>query len=152
MPFALVRVAKRAIIRPMPTKVTKVGVKKCRPFSLDVMVMNPDANFKFTLSVELSCTPQADPLWKLVFDLFKNINGTFQQVVHVSFQAQAPVEVAGVQNTAENGVNQAQSDVVVNQVHPLAKQIAAAPAPDPALDQQINAKMSTVAQLGAAQS
>ncbi len=139
------------MIRSMATKVTRVGPKKCRPFTLDVMVMNPDADFKFTLSVELSCTPQADQLWKLVFDLFKKIDNQFQQVVHVSFQAQAPVEVAGVQATAQNGVNQNQSDVVVNDIHPLAKQIANAPSPDPLLNQQINAKMSNVAQLGAAQ-
>jgi len=116
------------------------------------MVMNPDADFKFTLCVELSCTPQAEPLWKLVFDLFKKINNDFQQVVHVSFQAQTPVEVTGVQYTAENGINPAQSDVVVNQVHPLAKQIANAPGPTPALNQQINSSMSKIATLGASQS
>lgn len=133
----------------MPTKVSKTGNKKCRPFTLDVMVMNPEADFKFTLSVELACTPQADQLWKLVFDLFKKIDNQFQQVVHVSFQAQTPVEVTGVQATAENGVNQAQSDVVVTQVHPIAKQIANSTTPDPALTHQINSNMSTVAKLGA---
>src|SRR5438105_5086304 len=133
----------------MAARIAKIGAKKCRPFSLDVMVMNPDADFKFTLSVELSCSPQADQIWKLVFDLFKKVNNDFVQVVHVSFKAEAPVEIAGVQNTAQNGVNQDQADIVVNQIHPAAVQIANSPKPDPATTQAINDNMSTVAKLGA---
>jgi hypothetical protein len=136
----------------MSVKVTKVATKTCRPFSLDVMVMSPEADFKFTLSVELACSPQADQIWKLVFDLFKNVNNAFVQVVHVSFQAQTPVEVAGLQATAMNGVNQDQADIVVNQIHPTAKQIADSPTVDPAAKQAINDEMTKVAQLGASAS
>jgi len=116
------------------------------------MVMNPDSDFKFTLSVELACSPQADRIWKLVFDLYKNVNNAFVQVVHVSFQAQTPVEVEGVQDTAMNGVNQQQADIVVNQIHPIAKQIANSPTVEPSAQQAINDQMSKVAQLGAAAS
>src|SRR5215510_9158348 len=102
----------------MPAKVTTIGPKKCKPFTLDVMIQNPEADFKFILAVELSCTAQADQLWKLVFDLFKKVNNEFVQVVHVSFQAQTPVEAAGIQATAKNGANKKQTDIVVNKVHP----------------------------------
>ena len=133
----------------MAAKIAKIGAKKCRPFSLDVMVMNPDADFKFTLSVELSCSPQADQIWKLVFDLFKKVNNDFVQVVHVSFTAQAPVEIAGTQATAQNGVNQQQADIVVDKIHPAAVQIANSPVADPATTKAINDNMSNVAKLGA---
>jgi hypothetical protein len=133
----------------LAAKIKKIGAKTCRPFSLDVMVMNPDADFKFALSVELSCSPEADQIWKLVFDLFKKVNNDFVQVVHVSFTAEAPVEIAGVQGTAQNGVNQEQADIVVNQIHPAAVQIANSPAPDPAVTRTINDNMNKVATLGA---
>lgn len=133
----------------MPTKITKISTKKCRPFSLDVMVMNPEADFKFALSIELACSPEADQIWKLVFDLFKKVNNDFVQVLHVSFQAEAPVEIAGVQATATNGTNQEQADVVVNEIHPMAKQIASASVPSPTLRAAIHQKLSKVAAFGA---
>jgi hypothetical protein len=132
----------------MPAKIEMMGPKVCRPFTLDVMVMNPSADFKFTLSVELACSPQADPIWKLVFDLFKKAGSDFVQVVHVSFTAQTPVEVAGVQATGTNGVNQQQADIVVNQIHPAVVDISNATTPNPAASQAVTAQMSTVAQLG----
>jgi ABC-type oligopeptide transport system ATPase subunit len=123
----------------MAAKIKKTtGPKVCRPFTLDVMVMNPSADFKFTLSVELACSAQADQIWKLVFDLFKKVNNDFVQVVHVSFTAQTPVEVAGIQATGKNGVNQKQADVVVNQIHPKVVEISNAPAPDPAASQAVS--------------
>jgi hypothetical protein len=131
----------------MAAKIKKTGTKVCRPFTLDVMVMNPSADFKFTLSVELACSPQADQIWKLVFDLFKKVNNEFVQVVHVSFTAQTPVEVAGVQATGKNGVNQQQADIVVNQIHPKVVEISNSPTPDPAATQAVTASMSQVATL-----
>ena len=133
----------------MAAKIKKTGPKVCRPFSLDVMVMNPSADFKFTLSVELSCSPQADEMWKLVFDLFKNVNKEFVHVVHVSFTAGSPVESSGIQATGKNGVNQQQADVVVNHLHPAVVQIANATTADPAASQAVTAHMSQVAKLGA---
>ena len=132
----------------MAAKIKKIGPKVCRPFTLDVLVMNPSADFKFTLSVEVACSPQADQIWKLVFDLFKKVNNDFVQVVHVSFTAQTPVEAAGIQATGKNGVNQQQADIVVNQIHPAVVEIANAPAPDPAASQAVTDHMSKVATLG----
>ena len=65
----------------MAAKITKIGPQVCRPFTLDVMVMNPSADFKFTLSIEVACSPQADQIWKLVFDLYKEVLKTFSQVI-----------------------------------------------------------------------
>jgi hypothetical protein len=134
----------------MAAKIKKTGAKVCRPFTLDVMVMNPSADFKFTLSVELACSPQADQIWKLVFDLFKKVNNEFVQVVHVSFTAQTPVEVAGIQATGKNGVNQNQADIVVNQIHPKVVEISNATTPDPAASQAVTDNMSKVATLATA--
>src|SRR5947209_16763907 len=132
----------------MAAKITKIGPQVCRPFTLDVMVMNPSADFKFTLSIEVACSPQADQIWKLVFDLYKNVNNDFVQVVHVSFTAQTPVEAAGIQATGKNGVNQQQADIVVNQIHPAVLAISNAPVPNPAANQAITDSMSKVATLG----
>ena len=51
--------------------VVPIGKKVCRPFLIEVMVFSPEAGYKFKVIVERSCTPEADALWKLVFDLFK---------------------------------------------------------------------------------
>lgn len=133
----------------MPAKITHISTKKCRPFSLDVMVMNPEADFKFALSVELACSPEADRIWKLVFDLFKRVNNDFLQILHVSFQAEAPAEIAGVEATAMNGANQRQADLVMNEIHPIARQIAGSGAPHPTSAETIHQKLSKVAELGA---
>jgi len=133
----------------MSAKINKTtGAKVCRPFTLDVMVMNPSADFKFTLSVEVACSPQADQIWKLVFDLFKKVDKEFVQVVHVSFTAQTPVEVAGIQATGKNGVNQQQADIVVNQIHPAVVDISNTAAPTPEATKAVTDKMSKVATLG----
>lgn len=95
--------------------------KLCKPFLVDVMVFAPESGYKFTVQVERSCTPQADPVWKLVFDLYK-VGQTEVQIVHVSYTAQTPVEEQGIQRMA-SGVTPEQADVLVNEVHPAAKDI-----------------------------
>jgi hypothetical protein len=103
--------------------VVPIGPKVCKPFTLEVMVFSPESGFKFKVIVERSCTPAADSVWKLVFDLFKIIDGQEVQIVHVSFTAGAPVEQAGIQSMATAGVTPAQAAVLVNEVHPAAKAI-----------------------------
>ena len=99
--------------------------KVCKPFVLEVMVFAPEAGFKFEVSVEKSCTPTADPLWKLVFDLYKKqATGTdFDQIVHVSYTASTPVESQVIETTAVNGVSGGQADILINQVHPAVKSL-----------------------------
>src|SRR5437899_8509100 len=104
--------------------VVPIGNKICKPFLLEVMVFSPESGFKFKVLVERSCTPEADPIWKLVFDLFKVENGQETQIVHVSFTTGTPVEQKAVQNMAVEGVKPDQADILVNKVHPAAKAVA----------------------------
>jgi hypothetical protein len=99
--------------------------KICKPFVLDVMVFSPESGFKFEVSVEKSCTPTADPLWKIVFDLYKKqaTGANFDQIVHVSYTAGTPVESKVIEATAVNGVSGDQADILINQVHPAVKEL-----------------------------
>jgi hypothetical protein len=120
------------------TKVVPITKKICKPFLLDVMVFSPEAGYKFKVSVERTCTPQADPIWKLVFDLFRVASGQEIQIVHVSFTAGVPVEQQAIQSMATDGVTEAQSDVFVNDVHPAAKAIEGVSKPTDAQKKRIH--------------
>lgn len=104
--------------------ITPIGKKKCKPFVLDVMVFAPEAGFKFEVSVERGCTPTADPIWKLVFDLYKRkaTGNDFDQIVHVSYRAETPKEVQVIEATT-NGVTEKQADILINKVHPAVKDL-----------------------------
>lgn len=106
--------------------VVPIGAKLCKPFLLEVMVFSPESGFKFKVIVERSCTPEADELWKIVFDLFKIIDGQEVQVVHVSYSTGTPVERQAVQAMATDGVKPAQAKVLVEKVHPAAKAVIGA--------------------------
>jgi hypothetical protein len=103
-----------------PIKISTTGLKKCKPFVIEFMVFAPASGFKIEVMIEKSCTPQADPVWKIVFDLYKKqATGTgFDQLVHVSFKGGTPVEQQGIEATAANGINPKQADVLVNEVGP----------------------------------
>jgi hypothetical protein len=103
--------------------VVSIGRKVCRPFVLEIMVFSPEAGYKFKVHVERSCTPEADELWKLVFDLFQLTGRDEVQVVHVSFTAGSPVEQNAIQQMAALGVNAQQSDVLLRQVFPAAREL-----------------------------
>ena len=96
------------------------GPKKCKPFVLEVMVFAPASGFKIEVLIEKSCTPQADAIWKIVFDLYKKqaTGSGFDQLVHVSFTGGTPVEQKGIEATAANGINDKQADVIVNEAGP----------------------------------
>ena len=105
------------------TSVVPIGDKVCKPFLLEVMVFSPESGYKFKVVVERTCTPEADAIWKLVFDLYKVTNGQETQIVHVSFTAGSPVEQKAVQKMALEGITEAQSDVLINDVHAAVKDI-----------------------------
>jgi hypothetical protein len=104
--------------------IVPIGTKKCKPFVLEVMVFAPEAGFKFEVSVEKSCTATAEPIWKLVFDLYKRkaTGSDFDQIVHVSYRAGTPVEAKVIEETI-NGVTQKQADILINKVHPAVKDL-----------------------------
>jgi hypothetical protein len=122
--------------------VVPIGTKICKPFLLEVMVFSPEAGFKFKVDVERSCTPDADPLWKLVFDLFQVKDGNEIQVVHVSYTTQTAVESTKVQQMASQGVTPSQAHVLVNEVHPAAKDVIGVQSPTQAQSQAVLTSIS----------
>lgn len=99
------------------------AVRICRPFVLEFRLAAPEAGFKIMVMVEKSCTPAAEPVWKLVFDLFKKTGNEFVEIVHVSFTAAAPIEVQGVEKIAADGVPARSARVLRQEVFPIAKRL-----------------------------
>jgi hypothetical protein len=135
-----------------PVKIAlTTGAKKCKPFTIEVMVFAPASGFKIEVLIEKTCTPQADAIWKIVFDLYKKqATGTaFDQLVHVSFKGGTPVEQKGIETTAANGINPKQADTLVNEVGPAVLQLkdasTMAPADLDALKKEVVAGSSKVA-------
>jgi hypothetical protein len=127
------------------TSIVPLGGKICKPFLLDVMVFSPEAGFKFEVSVERDCTPTADSIWKLVFDLYKVVAGQPDvALVHVSFTSGTPVEQQALQNMATQGVAPAQADTLVKVVYPATKAIVGNSDPTPEQKQEVHDAMSQV--------
>jgi hypothetical protein len=124
--------------------VVPVGDKICKPFLLEVMVFSPEAGFKFKVMVERSCTPEADAIWKLVFDLFRVTEDKEVQVVHVSFTTGPAVEQKAVQLMATEGVKPSQAKILIEDVHPAAKAIEGVKNPTKKQKQQLHEAMSEV--------
>jgi hypothetical protein len=108
------------------------------------MVFSPEAGFKFEVCVERDCTPTADAIWKIVFDLYKVVQGTPDvALVHVSFTSGTPVEQKAVQSMV-NGVKPAQADILVDKVYPATKAIVGNQNPTAAQKKKIHDAMSEV--------
>ncbi|HSV63006.1 MAG TPA: hypothetical protein VLH83_06640 [Chthoniobacterales bacterium] len=130
------------------TNVVPIGPKVCKPFLLDVMVFSPESGYKFHVSVERDCTPTADAIWKLVFDLYQVVTGQPDvELVHVSFISGTPVEDQAIQNMAAQGVNSDQADKLINNVYPATKAVAGNTNPSPEQKQAIHEAMSSVVNL-----
>lgn len=125
--------------------VVKVGEKRCRPFLLQVMVFSPEAGYKFEVVVEKACTPENDPIWKLVFDLYKQKKDAFDQIVHVSFRAGTADESEGVKRMALAGVSDKQADLLTGPVYDAAKALEGVATPTAQHKEKIRAAMSKVA-------
>lgn len=128
--------------------VVKVGTKRCRPFLLEVMVFSPEAGYKFEVVVEKGCTPENDPIWKLVFDLYKKKKDGFDQIVHVSFRAGTNQESEGIKRMALQGVSDKQADLLTGPVYDAAKALEGVAAPTPQHKEKIRTAMSNVATVG----
>ena len=134
--------ASNVLAEPIKIAVT-TGPKKCKPFEIEVMVFAPASGFKIEVKIEKSCSPQADPIWKIVFDLYKRKasgNG-FDQLVHVSFKGGTPVVQQGIEATAANGLNDKQADVVVNEAGPAVLELKDASSLTP---EQLEAKKKEI--------
>ena len=126
------------------TSVVPIGTKVCKPFLVEVMVFSPESGYKFKVMVERACTPEADPIWKLVFDLYKVTGANEVQVVHVSFTSGTPVEQKGVQLMASEGVKPAQAEILTNEVHPAAKAIVGVKKPTAPQKKRLHDSMTKV--------
>jgi len=136
---------RRASTTRSTASVVKVGRKRCRPFLLQVMVFSPEAGYKFEVVVEKGCTPQNDPIWKLVFDLYKHRRDGFDQIVHVSFKAGTATESEGVKRMALQGVSDKQADLLTGRVYDAAKALEGTATPTPQQKEKIRTAMSKVA-------
>lgn len=125
--------------------VVPIGKKICRPFLTEVLARSPETGYAFKVMVERSCTPEADAIWKLVFDLYTlKADGTEVQVVHVSFTTGTPVEQKAVQAMVAEGVKPAQADVLVKEVHPAAKELEGAKKPTKKQKEKLHDSMKKV--------
>lgn len=124
--------------------VVPTGPKKCKPFLLEVMVSPPQGGFKFELTVEKGCSPENDPIWKLVFDLYKKVNNQFTQIVHVSFKAGSENEKKGIKSIAVDGITEKATDVAMKEVMPVAQQLDGQSS-TPAISTQLKKGMSKIA-------
>jgi hypothetical protein len=127
--------------------IVPIGKKTCKPFLLEVMVFSPEAGYKFKVMVERSCTPQADAIWKLVFDLYRVTGSNEVQLVHVSFTTGTPVQEKSVQRMVSEGVKPKQADVLVTEVYPATKAVAGVPKPTPAQKKKVRKAMEKVVNL-----
>lgn len=125
-----------------PVETRSAAPSRCRPFSLSVMVFNPESGYKFEIEIEKNCTDDNEVIWKLVFLLYKKINGQFENLVAVKFTAQTPAEAEKVAEISDNGLSRPQvrafRDEVFNQTKPLADEHRD---PTPAESKAINLTM-----------
>ena len=110
----------------MATSTTSVttGGKKCKPFLLRVMVFSPESGFKFTIEVQKACNSQNDPVWKLLFDLFRKIDNEFVEIISVEFVAGDPNDIQKVSAITDEGMTKAQVRAFRDDVFPLVKPFA----------------------------
>jgi hypothetical protein len=121
------------------------GNKKCKPFKLEVFTARPEAGYKFELVVEKGCSVDDDPIWKLIFDLYKkNTAGDWDHIVHISFKAVDPKERQGIENMV-NGISVETATILTSEVHPAAKAVANTPEPSPTQKQRLHDALSLVA-------
>lgn len=104
----------------MASTITTIG-KKCKPFLIRVMVFSPESGYKFTIEIQKACTSQNEPVWKLLFDLFKKIDNVFEEVVSVEFVAGDPNDIEKIAAVTEQGMTRAQVRAFRENVFPLVK-------------------------------
>jgi hypothetical protein len=125
------------------TKITTGG--KCTPFLLRVMVFSPESGYKFTIEVQKACSDQNDPIWKLLFDLYKQqTNGDFVELVSVEFVAGDPNDINKIAAITDEGIKRPQVRAFRDNVYPLVKPFATSGTnPSPAQKAQIDQAIKT---------
>jgi hypothetical protein len=103
------------------TTTITTGKKKCTPFLIRVMVFSPESGYKFTIEIQKACSSQNEPIWKLLFDLFKKIDNEFVEVVSVEFVAGDPNDIKKVAAITDEGMKRPQVRAFRENVFPLVK-------------------------------
>lgn len=101
------------------------GNKKCKPFLLRVMVYSPESGYKFTIEIQKACSSKNEPVWKLLFDLYKKIDGVFEEMVNVEYVAGDPNDIDKIAVITEEGMTRSQVRAFREDVYPLVKPFAA---------------------------
>jgi hypothetical protein len=107
-------------IAPLPAETLKI----CTPFYISVMMFNPEAGYKYFVKVQKSCSADNDPIWKLRFDLDRLIKNKFVRVLEIEVGAGTDGEEKKIEQIAEEGITDKQSDAINTEVYPLAKVLA----------------------------
>jgi hypothetical protein len=87
------------------------------------MVYSPESGYKFIVEVQKACTANNDEVWKLVFDLYKNIDNQFVEIISIEFIAGAVDEIDRVAAITDTGLTRPQLRAFRDQVYPIAKPI-----------------------------
>jgi hypothetical protein len=123
------------------TRITS-SQNKCKPFVLRVMVFSPESGYKFTIEVQKACTDKNEEVWKLLFDLYKKLDGEFVELVSVEFISGDPNDVQKVAVITDEGMKRAQVRAFRDNVYPLVKPFAdTGKKPDAASQKKIDAAM-----------
>ena len=108
------------IIMPSTTSIT-TGSKKCKPFLLRVMVFSPESGYKFTIEIQKACNSKNEPVWKLLFDLFKKIDNEFVEIISVQFVAGDPNDIKKIAAITDEGMKKGQVRAFRDDVYPVVK-------------------------------
>jgi len=103
------------------TTTVTTGIKKCKPFLLRVMVFSPESGYKFTIEIQKACTSKNEPVWKLLFDLFKKIDEEFVEIISVQFVAGDPNDIAKISAITDEGMKKGQVRAFQKDVYPIVK-------------------------------
>ena len=118
--------------------------KKCKPFTLRVMVFSPESGYKFSIEVQKSCTDKNEEVWKLLFDLSKKINNVFVELVTVEFVSGDPNDIEKIAAITDEGMSRAQVRAFRDNVFPMVKPFAdTGEKPDATAQKKIDVAMKT---------
>jgi len=106
------------------TTTITTGGKKCTPFLIRVMVFSPESGYKFTIEIQKACSSENEPIWKLLFDLFKKIDDEFVELVSVEFVAGDPNDIEKIAAITDQGMMRPQVRAFRDNVFPLVKPFA----------------------------
>ena len=103
--------------------ITQDLTRQCTPFLLRVMVFSPESGYKFTIEVQKACSSENEPVWKLLFDLYrkKEEDTDFQHIISVEFVAGDPNDIEKISAITDEGMKRPQVKAFRDNVYPLVK-------------------------------